>query len=156
MRCIRLGARTIFTGSEKIQTGWEEWNYGVDRANISRLSGCRKWLIGAFIDPVAVGCFSGRLPDADMVRRSHDKTEGSKEIGSLEQSTTLGLGDKWPCVGRAFSCCSRCQSKRWVSQPRLGQYVKRVSSVRRNSAANPEGSAEAVERGAGIDGRPIR
>ena len=61
----------------------------MDRANISRLSGCRKWLIGAFIDPVAVGRFSGRLPDADMVRRSHDKTEGSKEIGSLEQSTTL-------------------------------------------------------------------
>jgi hypothetical protein len=64
----------------------------VDRANISRLSRCRKWLIGAFIDPVAVGRFSGRLPDADMVRRSHDKTEGSKEIGSLEQSTTLVTG----------------------------------------------------------------
>ena len=39
--------------------------------------------------------FLGRLPDADMVRRSHDKTEGSKEIGSLEQSTTLvPLGGK--------------------------------------------------------------
>ena len=46
-------------------------------------------------DPVATGRFCGRLPDADMVRRSYDvvrwsydKTEGSKEIGPLEQSTT--------------------------------------------------------------------
>ena len=43
---------------------------------------------------MAVGRFSDRLPGADMVPRSHDKMEGSKEIGALEQSTTLGLGDK--------------------------------------------------------------
>ena len=49
---------------------------------------------------MAAGRFCGRLPDADMVRRSYDKMEGSKEIGPLEllsraQPDEIGvLGDR--------------------------------------------------------------
>ena len=62
---------------------------------ISRLSGCREWLTRAFIDPVAAGRFRGRLPDADMVRRSYDKTEGSKEIAATLRGVRLTFISRW-------------------------------------------------------------